>query len=210
MIKNENLLTLQDKYELLEKIMNNISVIIYIMSVETLGMEYVSREVRNLLGYSEHEFINQPDFSLSLYHSEDYPSVAANIRHSMSMKDNELNSFSYRIRHRNGEYRWFESKELVFERDSYGNATKILGFAQDITDKVSYINELERKNKQLAEIARLNSHEIRRPLANILGLVALFNKENPADEFNIEVLDKMDKSARELDEVIHRIVDNTY
>ncbi len=210
MIKNENLLTLQDKYELLEKIMNNISVIIYIMSVETLGMEYVSREVRNLLGYSEQEFINQPDFSLSLYHSEDYSSVAANIRHSMSMKDNELNSFSYRIRHRNGEYRWFESKELVFERDSYGNATKILGFAQDITDKVRYIKELERKNEQLAEIARLNSHEIRRPLANILGLVALFNRENPADEFNIEVLDKMDKSARELDEIIHRIVDNTY
>jgi PAS domain S-box-containing protein len=210
MIKNENLLTLQDKYELLEKILNNISVIIYIMSVETLGMEYISREVRNLLGYSGQEFINQPDFSLSLYHSEDYPKVAANMRHSMSMKDNELNSFSYRIRHRNGEYRWFESKELVFERDSYGNATKILGFAQDITDKVRYINELERKNEQLAEIARLNSHEIRRPLANILGLVALFNRENPADEFNIEVLDKMDKSARELDEVIHRIVDNTY
>ncbi|SFF34268.1 PAS domain-containing protein [Thermoflexibacter ruber] len=210
MIKNENLLTLQDKYELLEKIMNNISVIIYIMSVETLGMEYMSREVRNLLGYSEQEFINQPDFSLSLYHSEDYPNVAANIRHSMSMKDNELNAFSYRIRHRSGEYRWFESKELVFERDSYGNATKILGFAQDITDKVNYINELEKKNEQLAEIARLNSHEIRRPLANILGLVALFNREDPADEFNIEVLDKMDKSARELDEVIHRIVDNTY
>jgi len=210
MIKNENLLTLQDKYELLEKILNNISVIIYIMSVETLGMEYISREVRNLLGYSGQEFINQPDFSLSLYHPEDYPKVAANIRHSMSMKDNELNSFSYRIRHRNGEYRWFESKELVFERGSYGNATKILGFAQDITDKVRYINELERKNEQLAEIARLNSHEIRRPLANILGLVALFNRENPADEFNIEVLDKMDKSARELDEVIHRIVDNTY
>ncbi|MCU0389482.1 MAG: PAS domain-containing protein [Thermoflexibacter sp.] len=210
MIKNENLLSLQDKYELLEKITNNISVIIYIMSVETLGMEYMSREVRNLLGYSEQEFINQPDFSLSLYHSADYPSVAANIKHSMAMKDNDLNTFSYRIRHRNGQYRWFESKELVFERDHYGNATKILGFAQDITDKVNYINELEKKNEQLAEIARLNSHEIRRPLANILGLVALFNKENPGDEFNIQVLDKLYLSAKELDEVIHRIVDNTY
>ncbi|TAH18980.1 MAG: PAS domain S-box protein [Cytophagales bacterium] len=210
MIKNENLLPIQDRYELLEKITNNISVIIYIMSLETLGMEYMSREVRNLLGYNEQDFIKQPDFTISLYHAEDYPSVAANIRHSMSMRDNELNVFSYRIRHRNGSYRWFESKEMVFERDNYGTATKILGFAQDITDKVEFINELKRKNAQLEEIARLNSHEIRRPLATILGLVALFNRTNPADDFNIEVLAKLDISARELDEVIHRIVDNTY
>ncbi len=210
MIKNENLLPLQDKYELLEKITNNISVIIYIMSVETLGMEYMSREVRNLLGYSDQEFINQPNFSMGLYHTEDFPDVAANIKHSMAMRDNELNIFSYRIRHRNGNYRWFETKEMVFERDNYGSATKILGFAQDITDKVHFINELKRKNEQLAEIARVNSHEIRRPLANILGLVALFNQEDPADSFNIEVLAKLKLSARELDEVIHRIVGNTY
>lgn len=210
MIKNENLLPLQDRYELLEKITDNIPVIIYIMSIHTLGMEYMSREVRNLLGYNEQDFIKQPDFTISLYHAEDYPSVAANIKHSMSMRDNELNAFSYRIRHRNGTYRWFESKEMVFERDKYGNATKILGFAQDITDKVEFINELKRKNEQLEEIARLNSHEIRRPLATILGLVALFNREDPSDEFNIEVLAKLHISAKELDVVIHRIVDNTY
>jgi PAS domain S-box-containing protein len=210
MIKNENLLPLQDKYELLEKITNNISVMVYILSVETLGMEYVSREARNMLGYSEQDFINHPDFSISLYHAEDYPQVAANLRKSMTLRDNEQNTFSYRIRHRNGNYRWFESKELVFERDNYGTATKILGFAQDITDKVHFINELQRKNEQLAEIARLNSHEIRRPLANILGLVALFNREDLADKFNIEVLEKLDLSAKELDDVIHRIVDNTY
>jgi PAS domain S-box-containing protein len=210
MIKNENLLPLQDRYELLEKITDNISVIIYIMSLETLGMEYTSREVRNLLGYSEQEFINQPNFTIGLYHAEDYPEVASNIKLSMSMRDNELNIFSYRIRHRNGNYRWFETKEMVFERDKYGTATKILGFAQDITDKVEFINELKKKNEQLAEIARVNSHEIRRPLATILGLVSLFNREEPADEFNMEVLDKLHISARELDEVIHRIVDNTY
>ncbi len=210
MIKNENLLPLQDRYELLEKITDNISIVVYIMSLETLGMEYISREVRNLLGYNEQDFIKQPDFTISLYHAKDYPEVAANIKLSMSMRDNELNIFSYRIRHRNGNYRWFESKEMVFERDKYGTATKILGFAQDVTDKVQFINELKKKNEQLAEIARLNSHEIRRPLAAILGLVALFNKENPADEFNIEVLAKLHLSARELDEVIHRIVDNTY
>jgi len=210
MVKNENLLPLQDRYELLEKITNNISVMIYIMSLDTLGMEYTSREVRNLLGYNEQDFFKHPDFTISLYHADDYPLVAANIKHSMSMRDNELNIFSYRIRHRNGSYRWFESREMVFERDSYGTATKILGFAQDITDKVEFVNELKRKNAQLEEIARVNSHEIRRPLAAILGLITLFNKENPADEFNIEVLEKLDVSAKELDEVIHRIVDNTY
>jgi hypothetical protein len=42
--------------------------------------------------------------------------------------------------------------------------------------------------------------------ANMLGLVYLFDYENPSDEFNQTLLRSMKLSANELDKIIHRIV----
>jgi signal transduction histidine kinase len=68
---------------------------------------------------------------------------------------------------------------------------------------------LEEKNKKLTEIAFLQSHQVRRPVANILGLASLFNLENPGDQINAEVMPMLADAAKELDEVIREIVSKT-
>lgn len=60
-------------------------------------------------------------------------------------------------------------------------------------------------NQKLRDAAFFNSHITRRPLANILGLISIYNKENVADEFNTIVLENLLISAQELDAVIHQI-----
>jgi hypothetical protein len=65
-------------------------------------------------------------------------------------------------------------------------------------------------NKKLEEIADITSHQLRGPVASIMGLVGLFNKENPTDPFNKEIVEHLDKSAKDLDKVIHKIVEKTY
>lgn len=67
-----------------------------------------------------------------------------------------------------------------------------------------------KKNKQLEEIADITSHQLRGPVASIMGLVSLFNKDNPDDPFNKEIVEHLDKSAKDLDKVIHTIVEKTY
>jgi PAS domain S-box-containing protein len=75
---------------------------------------------------------------------------------------------------------------------------------------LDYINidKLKRQNDRLQEIARLQSHTIRRPLASIMGLVDIFDEEQLSPQ-NAKLLEYMKQSALELDQVIHEIVRKT-
>jgi signal transduction histidine kinase len=68
---------------------------------------------------------------------------------------------------------------------------------------------LEEKNKRLSEIAFLQSHQVRRPVANILGLAKLFKLDKPEDGINAKVIPRMIIAAEELDVLIKEIVNKT-
>ncbi|MDP9079173.1 MAG: PAS domain S-box protein [Bacteroidota bacterium] len=65
------------------------------------------------------------------------------------------------------------------------------------------------QNRRLQEIAAISSHEIRRPVATILGLVNLFDKVDLDNPLNKEIINHIDITAKELDAVIHTIVEKT-
>ena len=65
------------------------------------------------------------------------------------------------------------------------------------------------QNRRLQEIAAISSHEIRRPVATILGLVNLFDRNILDNPMNKEIINHIDSTAKELDEVIHTIVEKT-
>ena len=86
-------------------------------------------------------------------------------------------------------------------------------FSKDITQSILNIQELQQheqriiqQNKQLTEIAQINAHEIRRPVASILGLMQLVKETGEADQ---KVLQHLETTAQELDAVIKRIIDKT-
>lgn len=64
------------------------------------------------------------------------------------------------------------------------------------------------ENRKLKEIAQIQSHKVRKPVASILGLIALIDK-NQCHEEQAEFLDALEIATNELDEVIHEIVDKT-
>jgi GAF domain-containing protein len=70
-------------------------------------------------------------------------------------------------------------------------------------------DNIKEQNKKLQEIAAISSHEIRRPVATILGLANLFDKTNMDNPMNREIIGHIDITAQELDKVIHTIVEKT-
>jgi len=70
-------------------------------------------------------------------------------------------------------------------------------------------DSIKEQNKMLQEIASISSHDIRRPVATILGLVNLFDRNNPDNPMNREIVDHLNITAQELDGVIHTIVEKT-
>lgn len=61
---------------------------------------------------------------------------------------------------------------------------------------------LQNQNEKLKEFAFITSHNLRKPLANILGLIQLFNQAKPADADNKLVIEKISEMADELDNLV--------
>jgi signal transduction histidine kinase/tetratricopeptide (TPR) repeat protein len=71
------------------------------------------------------------------------------------------------------------------------------------THELRQINEdLANQNQNLQQFSYITSHNLRAPVARILGLVNIFNRDNPADPFNQELLSHLYTAAQTLDEVI--------
>jgi PAS domain-containing protein len=67
------------------------------------------------------------------------------------------------------------------------------------------IDLLKQSEKQLKDIARLQSHHVRRPLTNILTLADLLHHETDAHKL-AEMLEHLQASALELDQIVKTIV----
>jgi PAS domain S-box-containing protein len=81
-------------------------------------------------------------------------------------------------------------------------------FFIDITEQHQRIEMIEKQNEQLRRINWVQSHEMRRPVANILGLTALFNR-SVADTENLPIINHIESSARLLDQMIRKITEYT-
>jgi len=81
--------------------------------------------------------------------------------------------------------------------------------ANEVKSKRIAHDQLKTQNKNLTEIAFLQSHQVRAPIARILGLFNLFNFHDLADKVNVEVLCNLKTVAESFDKIIHDIVDKT-
>ncbi len=66
--------------------------------------------------------------------------------------------------------------------------------------------ELENKNKALADYAFITAHKLRSPLSTILGLVNLMEEMTLKEEDKI-IIQHMNQSAKNLDSIVHTIMD---
>jgi signal transduction histidine kinase len=61
---------------------------------------------------------------------------------------------------------------------------------------------LEKRNRDLDQFSHVISHNLRGPVANILGLGEVVNRSNPGDPVNIEVFDRLLNATQNLDTVV--------
>jgi len=81
---------------------------------------------------------------------------------------------------------------------------------RDVNDRRRHLQAMEEQNKKLKEIAWIQSHVVRAPLARIMGLVELLSDQNNNDVINnSEIIEAISSSANELDQIIRKIVQHT-
>lgn len=106
-----------------------------------------------------------------------------------------------------------DGKELIVEvsLNSFIVNSKqlVLAMIQDVTARTQNEIQLKDQVQILEKIAWQHSHEIRRPVANIKGLIDLINMDYEAFR-SIPTWTFLEQEVETLDKVIHKIVADTY
>lgn len=102
---------------------------------------YVSPNVKVLLGYSPEEVIGKP---AEVFNPPETNVELLNYRNSLA-SDGDTRRFTGRLRHKNGEHRWYETT-VQYIRDPSGAIIQTIGVGRDITDR----KEAEEKIEYLA------------------------------------------------------------
>ena len=135
---------------------------------------YRSPRWYHVFGHDPVDFPAHHDAWEDIAHPADRDTVMAEIRRLLE-GDGATFAFEYRLRHRDGEYRWSRSRGTIV-RDGAGRAVRVVGFDSDVTAEKTARDHMARAREkaEAADIAKTNflanmSHELRTPLNAIIG-----------------------------------------
>lgn len=146
----------------IEKITNTSPGIIYVYDVDNDKELYANRTITEFLGFTPEEITALgSDFVPRLIHPEDLPRLKEYEKKFSKANDGETYSFKYRIKNKNGDYRWMRTYETVFKRNEKGKVSQKIGIAIDVHEQKIIADALQKREQELLEaqeIARLGSY----------------------------------------------------
>jgi diguanylate cyclase (GGDEF)-like protein/PAS domain S-box-containing protein len=160
--------------KLLSTIADHVPSLVIMYDINNGRYLYVNKTVKKLLGYEPEELINGGlPFVSSLVHPDDLAAimeknqkalVEANSKPPGSDDDEPIISFEYRMRHKNGHYRWFQTDGTVFGRNAFGKVELVLNVSIDITERKATEEQLRLVKENIEQQAKMLSLELTRTL----------------------------------------------
>lgn len=152
--------------------------------------------IKELFGYEEVD--EDVSWWKSLVHPDDYTKAVFTLEEVIRTRLKQW-EVEYRFKNADGAYRYVNDRGYVLYNED-GQPARVIGAMQDIEDKKNYIEELQ-------NVAHMSSHGMRRPVASMLGVVSLLNKENLADPENGVLLEYIEKISKEMDDILHVVAE---
>jgi PAS domain S-box-containing protein len=90
-----------------------------------------------------------------------------------------------------------------------GKITGVNCIARDISEQRLQMIQIREQHDRLKEIAWIQSHKVRGPVASILGLMELINLYSEDETLDREILKQMHQATNDLDNVIKEVVNKT-
>jgi diguanylate cyclase (GGDEF)-like protein/PAS domain S-box-containing protein len=112
---------------------------------------YVSPAARGLLGYEPEDLIGQPIHQY--VHSHDQPLLENLSQTLLSNRHQDSYQLTYRMRHHNGTYRWFESTIKVVRALDAETIQDVIVVSRDVTDRQQASIWLDHQKRVLEMIA---------------------------------------------------------
>ncbi|HEX5000615.1 MAG TPA: PAS domain S-box protein [Terriglobia bacterium] len=204
-------LALQESRHFTERIAETIPSVLFVYDLEQQRNVYVNRRSEAALGYSDEEVMQMGERFLAMtMHPDDLIRLPELAREYLQRRDGEVFEHYFRLRHRNGEWRWIHRYATIFARTADGRPKQIVGTATDITALKNAEEELRSLSSRLLNIQDEERRRIARELhdgtaqnlfAVTLSIASLMKRDGLpqfARDALIECSRVCDESLREL------------
>jgi PAS domain S-box-containing protein len=175
----------------------------WIYEVESLAFLDVNTAAVASYGYSRDEFLsmtlNEILSTDHLMNTNETEFIAV-----QQIRDSAQGIYSYRKKNGNLIRVDVQSNIITYK----GKKVKLI-LAIDITERLNYISTIEMQNSKLQEIAWIQSHLVRAPLAKMMGLIDVIRNHSISDQEKKQLLVHVLDSAHEFDTLIKDIVGRT-
>ncbi|RZL16273.1 MAG: PAS domain S-box protein, partial [Pedobacter sp.] len=140
----------------IERITNTSPGFVYVYDIVNQKEIYTNEKATTLFGYSSDELKLYGQNVLSaLIHPDDANNAKTHLTVFADVKDGEVMNSEYRIRNRDGAYKWVRAYESIFKRDHRGAISQIIGIALDITEEKLRSEALKHNEEQLLEAQQI-------------------------------------------------------
>ena len=144
---------------------------------------YWSPRIYTMLGYKPDEMPASVQVWEEQLHPEDRERAPTDHQEQTASPGEEFH-IEFRLRRKDGSYCWILSRGKVTEWNDAGEATRMTGTHQDISERKAaeelrerLINELEEKNAELERFTYTVSHDLKSPLITIKGFLGMLQKD---------------------------------
>ncbi|MBD2414984.1 hybrid sensor histidine kinase/response regulator [Nostoc calcicola FACHB-389] len=146
----------RESQQFIERIAETTPGILYVYDLVKQQNVYINSQVSKLLGYTPEQIQEMgTQFLPKIVHPEDLARLPSVFQEIGSIQDTNIVENEYRMRHANGEWRWFFSRDTIFTRNCDGSPRQIIGTSFDITERKQTEEQLRLSNErfQLAAAA---------------------------------------------------------
>lgn len=164
---------------------------IFVIDAETHLILDVNQACEKLYEFKKEELLNEP--------------IKIIFKDEESIFDNHETIITQTHRKKNKEK---IITEVKYNKIIHNNKEAIIIVSNDITKSIEHLKEIENQNEKLKDIAWIQSHIVRAPLTNIIGLLKIINETNAVTDE--ELLSYLNQSVEELENSINEIVDKTH
>ncbi len=176
----------------------------WVFDTDSLEFLEANQTAEKIYGYTKKEFLKMT--LKEIRPSEDIPIMQEVVNRTIAGKNSSLQDEIYRHQKKDGTIIKVEIRNNVIE---FKNKKAIIAIATDVTEKLLQLKAIEQQNKQLREIAWMQAHVVRAPVARLLGIIDLMK----TGELNLaekeEMLEYVLSSAEELDQIIRDIINKS-